>query len=178
MKRILAIATLLLATCSAIPAEAAFSQSRRDRDISATPVSTEGVLLADSRVDDAWDQYKDERHRILDRQMNNEMNKPHNSRLSQREKEKVIREAHQALDKQLDREEKEWKKRYSDSRYRNDRYNRSSDRSRRSRQDWCSDNRNRDRCYYDDDYNRDRRYRDRDSRYEQNPYEDYRRRNY
>ncbi len=180
MKRILAIATLLFATTLAIPAEAVFSQSRRDRNISEATVQTNGVLLADSRVDDAWDRYKDERHRILDRQINNEMNKPHNSRLSQREKERVIRDAHKALDRKLDREEKDWKERYSDSRYRNDRYNRSSDRHGRSRRErYYEDiNRDRDRRDHNDRRYRGCRYCDRDSRYDQNPYEDYRRRKY
>ena len=60
MKRILAVATLLLTTY-AIPVQAA-SDARREARIDQNPVPTEGVLLADSR-DDAWDRYRDERHR-------------------------------------------------------------------------------------------------------------------
>lgn len=178
MKRILAIATLLLATSSAIPAVASPPPGTRTLRTSENPVETEGVLIADSR-DDAWRRYRDDRHRQLDRQVNDEMNKPHNSRLSQKQKEQVIRDAHKELDKQLDREEKEWKKRYSDSTDRNDRFNRRydgrNDRNRDSRYDDRRNDRNRDTRY--DDRRNDRTQNDHYYQVDpQNPYEQYRRR--
>ncbi|MEL7034716.1 MAG: hypothetical protein AAFO04_03740 [Cyanobacteria bacterium J06592_8] len=170
MKRI-AIATLLLTSYLALPAVASVDARRVTHGYSVENTGqTESLLLADSRVDRAWRDYRDQRHRVLDRQMNDEMNRPHNARLSQRQKEKVIRDAHKALDKQLDREEKEWKRRYSGYDDRNDRYDRDYDRN----------NRRNDRRYDRNNRRNDRRYdRSRSDRYyrvdPQNPYEQYRR---
>ena len=169
MKRILAIATLLLAAGSTVPAQAASDsgpETPGDRSFAGRTVQTEATLIADSRVDRAWDEYRDRRHRELDRQMKDEMNKPHNSRLSQRQKEDVIRDAHRALDKQLDREEKDWKRRHDrdsrDDRFDRDYGNRRNDRNNRRDYDYRRDD---DRRRSDDYYRVD----------PQNPYEQYRR---
>ncbi|NJO71723.1 MAG: hypothetical protein HC825_08645 [Oscillatoriales cyanobacterium RM1_1_9] len=139
MKSALTLLTSLMVTGLVTPT-LALSNGTRSNPID--PFSQgQGIIVADT-----WDDYRDRRHRELDQQINNEVNRPHNSRLSQKDKERIIKDAHRELDKRLDAEEKEWRRRYANDR---DRYN---IRSNSGRYDDRRDNRR-----YDDRYD-DRRY--------------------
>ncbi|MGL5081435.1 MAG: hypothetical protein ACRC8A_08100 [Microcoleaceae cyanobacterium] len=165
MKSVLTIVTLLMVTGSVLPTMAAPVYPNRTNSIRSVSELSQGrgVLVAD-----AWDDYQRRRHLELDQQINSEMNQSHNRRLSQKEKERIIRDAHKALDKELDREEEDWRERYSDSRDRDDdRYDRRRDDDRYDRRhdDDRYDNRNDDR--YNDRYN-DREVRERYRNFDEN----------
>ncbi|NJK37810.1 MAG: hypothetical protein HC835_04360 [Oscillatoriales cyanobacterium RM2_1_1] len=99
MKSALTLLTSLMVTGLVTPT-LALSNGTRSNPID--PFSQgQGIIVADT-----WDDYRDRRHRELDQQINNEVNRPHNSRLSQKDKERIIKDAHRELDKRLDAEEK------------------------------------------------------------------------
>ena len=157
MKRVFAIATLLLATASAVPAEAAQPHSRTTQAQGADIFQSQGTLVADDFSD-----YRRSRHEQLERQLRQELSQPRYRNISQQEKMRVMKQAHDDLEDVLDREEKRWR---NEREYRDDRYD------RYDRYDQRYDDRyDRYRRYdqrYDDRYRYDERYRYDRSRYNQ-----------
>lgn len=142
-----AIATLMLATGSILPVQAVSFPSRNTSINNTGTIESEGILRAD-RLDEEFDDYRRSRHVQLERQLRQELSQQKYRYMSQQEKERAMRQAHDNLDDQLDRQEKAWRREYEN---RQDRY----------------DNR------YDEGYNnRYDRYDRFDSRYDdpQNPY--------
>jgi hypothetical protein len=148
MKRILAIATLLLATSSTVPVQAVSFQSRSTSVDHSHRLQSEGILMAD-RYEDQFNDYRRERHVQLERQMRQELTQPKYRYMSQQEKERLMKQAHDNLDDALDRQEKAWVREQDQ---RQDRYDERYDRYDR----------------YDDPQNPyDQRYRYERSRYNQ-----------
>lgn len=159
MKRILAITTLLLATGSVVPVEAVNVQSRSNPIDNSYRMQSEGMLIAD-RYEDQFKEYRYQRHVQLERQMRQELSQPKYRYMSQQEKERLMKHAHDELDDALDRQEKAWIK---EQERRNDRYDDRYDRyDRYERYDRRYDRYDR----YDDPQNPyDQRYRYERSRY-------------
>lgn len=173
MKKILAIATLLLATGSTLPVEAVSLQSRTTPVRTSQTFQSEGMLIAD-KLDEEFNDYRKRRHVELERQMRQELTQSKYRYMSQQEKERLMKQAHDNLDDALDRQEKAWRRDHEkrqdryDNRYddrfdnRYDRYDRYDDRYE-GRFDNRFDNRYNDR--YDNRYND--RYNYERSRYDQ-----------
>ncbi|NES90168.1 MULTISPECIES: hypothetical protein [Okeania] len=130
------------------------------------------IILADRqeryriRARQKEDEYlQDKRHRLherIDRRIKNEMDKRHNRSLPKAERERIIQEAHDDLDRRLDRR---WNT-LENYRRRRDRYDRDYDyRRRQDRYDRDYDYRRR-RDRYDRDYD----YRRRRDRYDRDNY--------
>jgi predicted metal-dependent peptidase len=153
MKRILAIATLLLATGSVVPVQAVSVQSRTTPIDNSYKPQSEGILIAD-KYEDQFKEYRYQRHLQLERQMRQELTQPKYRYMSQQEKERVMKQAHDNLDDALDRQEKAWTREQEKRQDRYDRYDRYNRYNRYDR--------------YDDPQNPyDQRYRYERSRYNQ-----------
>ncbi|NEP87946.1 MAG: hypothetical protein F6K18_14585 [Okeania sp. SIO2C2] len=119
-------------------------------------------IRARQKEDEYQQRKRHELHERIDRRIKHEMDKPHNRSLPKAEKERIIQEAHDDLDRRLDRK---WNtlENYRE-RKRRDRYDRDYDyRRRRDRYDRDYDyRRRRDRYDRDYDYRRRRDRYDRD----------------
>lgn len=59
--------------------------------------------------------YRHQRHIELEQQMRNEMNKPHNSQLFQSQKENIIRQSHEVLDQNLNRQREQFRREFENN---------------------------------------------------------------
>jgi hypothetical protein len=165
MKKILAVATLLLATGSTLPVLAVSLESRTTQLRNHQTFQSEGTLIAD-RFEEEFNDYRERRHVELERQMRQELTQSKYRYMSQQEKERLMKQAHDNLEDALEREERAWRRenekrqdRYDDrydNRYdRYDRYDNRNDNRFDSRFDNRFDNRydNRNDNRYNDRYN-------------------------
>lgn len=125
MKRTLAITTLLLTGSFAIPARAVQFNSSPVANSNAVEIAQypSPMLLAQQET---FEEYRNRRHAELEQQMRQQMNQPAYQTVPVSEKARIIRDAHNALDQQLDREYAEWQRGQSSyGTYGNNGYNRS-----------------------------------------------------
>ena len=109
MKPTLTLATLVLAASSMLPAYAVMPNN--PINTTSSRQSSQDLILAQNN----FDQYRQQRHAQLEQQMREEVKKPQYNNLSAAQKAQIIRDAHNALDKSLDREYETWKQRQSNN---------------------------------------------------------------
>lgn len=84
-------------------------------------------IRARQKEDEARQKQRHKLHEKIDRQIKEEMSKPHNRSLPKAEKERIIQEAHDALDRKLDQKWntlEDYRKRKKQDRYKRDDYER------------------------------------------------------
>ncbi|HEY9865314.1 MAG TPA: hypothetical protein V6D21_14165 [Candidatus Obscuribacterales bacterium] len=109
MKPTLTLATLVLLASSMLRAHAVMPNNRINTNSARQP--SQDLILAQNN----FDQYRQQRHAQLEQQMREEVKKPQYNNLSPAQKAQMIRNAHNELDKSLDREYETWKNQQSNN---------------------------------------------------------------